>query len=313
MQRAGQRDRRRQPPVGAFDGKGANRGDAGMVGRPGQCDGEIERNLHRAVAGRCVDVMAADPCVDRALRMQRRQAQIDVLDPPVAVVDAAVDHAQPVGEGRHAGVFAGRALRQPCLQGGQIEHRRIQFDAFDHQILAAAAQAGPRQRQQHSFRAQDRGLPARLAGDDVTHHQLRLAAQPRLGHAVGGDLQAQRFAGAIEYQWNQLFRLQQPGRGQRQQQQHHAECDQHPPPAFFRTRGGCSIGVRHHAGCVLRALMRPARPAAVRRRRLRRRIRAGLRSARRCLRSGSGCRIHGPARIQRRPWRYRRVWSPPAR
>ena len=66
-----------------------------------------------------------------------------------------------------------------------------------------------------------------------------------------------------------------------------------------RARGGRAW----RAGALTRGFR-----AAARRRRLRRRTRAGPRVARRCRRSGSGCRTRAPVRTPRRPWPCRRAW-----
>ena len=84
-----------------------------------------------------------------------------------------------------------------------------------------------------------------------------------------------------------------------------SQCSR-PAPASSRIARDSSASLR-------RRLTRPAFPAAVRRRRLRRRRPADPRNVRRCRRTGSGCRIRVRARTPRRPWRCRPAWSPPAR
>ena len=115
---------------------------------------------------------------------------------------------QSVAQRRHARL-ARRARGQPVLQRGQVEHRRIEFDAGDVEVLAAAAHRRPGHRDVDALRAQQRRRRAGFARDHVAHHQRRRAAQAVFAGAGGGDFQAQRCAEAVEHEAGDACGLQQ--------------------------------------------------------------------------------------------------------
>jgi hypothetical protein len=228
-------DPRRHAPAAAIDRDRADDRRARAVGGFAERQRKVERD-----AGRRIEIAAADLRVDRSIGMQLRQRRRDAVDAPAAsgrgiAVDAAARHVQTVAERGNA-AFARRTRGEPVLEGGHVEHRRIEFDATDVERGAAAADRRPRHRQQHALGAQDRCLRTRLARDHVAHHQPWRAAQLVLAESTRGDLQPECLADLLEDQAGHVFRLQRDPQRQRQQQQQHRDRAGDTRPSASRRR-----------------------------------------------------------------------------
>ena len=205
VQRPGQADPRRQGPTLAFDGHAADRGDAGAVRGLAQCDVEVERDPRWRV-----EVAAAQMGRHRRGRRQRGQGDLDAVDAPVVVDDAAAHDMQAVAQGRDAG-FARRAGRKPALQCRHVEDRRIEFHPLHGEIVAARADRAPRQRDEHAFGAQQRRRVAGTLRDHAVQQQLRGAAQAVVDRAGCDDAQAECIADPRQQETGGARRLHQPG------------------------------------------------------------------------------------------------------
>ncbi|KQZ59965.1 hypothetical protein ASD53_01965 [Lysobacter sp. Root559] len=243
-QRSGQRDRRRQAPARLFDRDAAVGAEPGRRRGPRQRDREIERDRQRRI-----QIAAAQARAHRPVGIELGQVGADAFDAPVVVADATVDDAQAVGQGRDAGFGRGRAAGQPMLQRGQVQQRRVEFDPLHGELLAAAADRRPRQRQLDAFGAEQRRRGAGLAHDHVAHQQHRAAAQTVFAGAGRGDFQAQGGADAAQDQRRGAVRARDPAQRERRQQRQGGERDERAPPAPFRRRiGGGGVGDHARAG-----------------------------------------------------------------
>ena len=141
------------------------------------------------------------------LRVENILQNYDEFTALKALQTVDVNDAQAVAQGRDAGVFAGRAGGQPALQGGHVEHRRIEFDALHGEVLAARADGAPWQRDEDAPGAQQCGVVARALRDDIVQHQLRRAAQAVVG-AAGTDVEAEAGADPVQQEPGGTWRLQ---------------------------------------------------------------------------------------------------------
>jgi hypothetical protein len=198
-QRAGQHDPSRQSPVAAaLHGDPAARGEARAgVAQQGiriaDRDGEVGGNRQRRV-----EVARAQPRVQRFARGQARQVELDAVDRPVVVVEAAVGDAHAVGEGRQLRLLRGRARGEPVLQRGQVDARGVQFQAPRREHVAARADRRPGHGHHRAVRVQQFLRCTWFAHREVSKQQHRRPAQAVFGDARGADLEPQRTADAVE-------------------------------------------------------------------------------------------------------------------